>query len=636
MNSTMRRFLPYVLAAVTALVLIYVYNRVSWTIPTNSDNASPVLEAYAFVHGNYLLHGWTAPPDNFYTTDYLFYEIIGLIFGFNVALMHSAPAVLYSFLVISTILVASADRRGRDRVASALLVAAVVAFPTGIMAQMLLLGPIHVGTLLFVVGALWASQAYKGSRRREHLVIMTALLALAVAGDPYALFSGVLPLLIVFVIEYSRDRDNTTAILVACAVGSVALAEVMVHVFHAFGGMTFAPLNAAFATVQVLPSNLWLAIQSVLGLFGINFFGATPLSEQALGGLWRLLELVLVVSGISLGIRKLRMKQDDMITRFSWIAISTVSLAFIFSNQPVDLSTARYLTPWVVFGSILVGRLYGPKFASMRYGFRGVGVYLLILATTYVPTLVVPVPPAPQVVLGKWLQAHGLRTGYAGYWDANIVTLVTSGRVRISPVVDNGTHIVPFMWNSNSGWYRKFANFAVFDTSNWGNVNLSTLTQQFGQPLKVETVGQYSVAIWDRNITGCLQRSDSCRQSVGQQFSVFYAAIHEYYAHYPDASTQIWPLQLERAGVLSSLFGGFPRSSKSWNWTSTGDWIGPWSSSTVGIGMSSLSPSQVHGVASDYHGRLSDIYYPFPAKWSATSRPADGQRAFALFVFPKP
>ena len=44
--------------------------------------------------------------------------------------------------------------------------------------------------------------------------------------------------------------------------------------------------------------------------------------------------------------------------------------------------------------------------------------------------------PAKSQTLADFLVAHGLTSGLGGYWNANVSTLASDGRVRVAPVYD--------------------------------------------------------------------------------------------------------------------------------------------------------------------------------------------------------
>src|SRR5205814_3138035 len=53
-----------------------------------------------------------------------------------------------------------------------------------------------------------------------------------------------------------------------------------------------------------------------------------------------------------------------------------------------------------------------------------------------------------------WLLAHGFSRGYAGYWDADIMTLESHGRLQVLPVTGAGDRVAPFHYLSTERWYR--------------------------------------------------------------------------------------------------------------------------------------------------------------------------------------
>ncbi len=498
-----------VIAVAMLVVLGYVYDKLSWTIPVNSDNASPVLEAYSIVHGNFLLHGWTTSADNYYTIDYFFYEVIGAVSGFGPALMHHAPAAIYAALVTMVLWVSQSRLAGVERYTAVMIPLIIVGMPAGLMADVSLLGPYHTATMLFMLVSFYEMDRCTKNTRIRDLLLVVLLLAFSVFGDPFSIWIGVVPMLLVLS-TYLRQPNRVPLRQLAYLIGTVVLAMMVAtigaRIFHGLGGMSFDPLNAAFVTLAALPGNIWLGIQGILGLFGLSFFGAPPASEQAVSGLWHATQLAFVCATVVGSLRYWRVRDQRMgfLERALLTSMVIDLLAYIFSNQPVNIWTSRYLAPIVVFGAVLAARTVAPAIARARWGAAGVTVYALISLVFFLPGLLVTPPPPPQAQLGAWLVAHNLHVGYAGYWNSNIVTVETGGDVAVRPVLFNGGKITPFLWNSSISWYGRPAHFVVYDSSNWGDVNLGTIEQTFGKPNRVAQVGSYYVAVWKRSITAAL------------------------------------------------------------------------------------------------------------------------------------
>ena len=75
-----------------------------------------------------------------------------------------------------------------------------------------------------------------------------------------------------------------------------------------------------------------------------------------------------------------------------------------------------------------------------------------------------PPAAAQNQQLTSWLAARHLHTGLSGYWESNVVTLTSGGRVQIRLVNAYGGRLVPSTFEGKAEWYdphRNTANFVV-------------------------------------------------------------------------------------------------------------------------------------------------------------------------------
>jgi hypothetical protein len=118
-----------------------------------------------------------------------------------------------------------------------------------------------------------------------------------------------------------------------------------------------------------------------------------------------------------------------------------------------------------------------------------------------------PMSPA-SAPLAAWLEAHGLRYGIAGYWDASVVTLQSGNRVQIravDPYWNIGGHpglniYVPG-WESNDLWYnasRYDATFAVADSH--GRYPAADFEHVLGKPAATYRVASWLVLVYRANL----------------------------------------------------------------------------------------------------------------------------------------
>ena len=134
------------LVALAAAVLFFCYWRQSQAVPLSSDGSSNVLQAWAMLHGNLLLHNWWVSDVSFYTTELPQYMLIEALAGLGPWVVHAAAAMTYTLLVLLAALLAKGRSRGAAGWARALLAAGLMLSPQLGATSILLLSPDHTGT----------------------------------------------------------------------------------------------------------------------------------------------------------------------------------------------------------------------------------------------------------------------------------------------------------------------------------------------------------------------------------------------------------------------------------------------------------------------------------------------------------
>jgi hypothetical protein len=127
-----------------ALFLLYLHQS-SRTTTVNSDGASNALQAWAMLHGNVLLHGWTVSDVSFYTTELPQYVLVEAIRGLRPDVVHICGAMTYTVLVLlAGALAMGREATGLKAIARATTAAAIMLAPQlGNPSDMLLLSPDH-------------------------------------------------------------------------------------------------------------------------------------------------------------------------------------------------------------------------------------------------------------------------------------------------------------------------------------------------------------------------------------------------------------------------------------------------------------------------------------------------------------
>jgi hypothetical protein len=485
--------------------------RLSAVAPLTSDSANAVLQGQAIAGGNVLLRGWTLSRASFLATDLPFYAVSVALRGASPQAAHDAGAAIYTLLVLSACWLARGQARGRDAMARmAIPLLLLVAAASGAAAHIVLLGPFHVGTALLLVLALIVVD--RASDRLLGVAIVWALLTLAVLSDMLAIFVGVVPLTFVCgarLLRRRHPRRPAAALLLAVAL-ALPSAAALAWTVHGLGGFATLPLQGGFARIEDMPRNLTLTAKGTLFVFGVELF-AQPLTAATLVTMVRLAGLLLVAAIWWRTIRSLRGDERvDVVTQTLAAGVVVNAAAYLFSNQPADLDSSRYLVPLLVFGAVLAGRRGADWLWRGRFripAFAVVLAYAGVLTYAGVAAVSLRAPAAvnEEVAVGDFLEREHLTYGVSGYWNASSVTVVTGGRVRVRAINVNGGTACPFRWEAADAWYDPSvpgndARFVLRDTSELRWPDGQSTEAVFGPPSRLYRVGRYEVRVWDRNL----------------------------------------------------------------------------------------------------------------------------------------
>ena len=501
-------------AAAGGALLFAICERISATAPITADSANAVLQGEVIARGNVLLHGWTLSRASFLATDLPFYAVVAAFRGATAAVAHDAAAAIFTLLVLSACLLARGSGRrrvhGRDAlVRIAIPLVLLVAPVPGAGAQLMLLGPFHVGTTLLIVLALLLVDG--AADRLLGIAMIWALLSLAVMSDTLALYVGVVPLVFVYAVRLLGRRLLPWPDVGVLMAGVLALptAAALALTVHWLGGFTTVPLQAGLAGIGDLPKNLALTIEGTLVVFGADFIGQPP-GAVTLAAVVRLAGLAVVaVTWWRTAHSWRRGEPVDVIDQVLVVGMAVNVAAYLFSNQAIDLRTSRYLVPLLVFGAVLAGRCGAGWLWQGRLRIPASAVALAYSGVLAIG-LATPSAVSPEAAVGKFLEQHHLTYGVSGYWEAGTVTVATDGRVRVRAISVDGQGAYPYRWEADDTWYDPStpgndARFVLRDAAGVQPLDRQSIEHTFGPPSREYRVGRYEVLIWDRNLLNDLR-----------------------------------------------------------------------------------------------------------------------------------
>lgn len=503
------------------VILTLAYWRVGQTIPYNSDSASILLEAHAIARGNLLLSGWTLSTVPYLTTDLPPYVLAVVLDGLETAVLDYVPALLYPLVVGACVLLAGKGKSGKTRFLSMAATFLLVGLPSPYLAKDVLHVSHVVGLLFMLVSLGLIEHTEQPGNRRRVYAALAVLLFLATFGDSFALWFLILPLILVSGLRLVNGQAASVrqeVVLIGVGVWAAVVSKLLVRWIGTAGGFQMIDVPQAFAAVALVPGNVVLFVEGVLYQHWAYFFGR-PLDLPTLMLLLHLPGALFVFGslGRALSSRSPIPFGTSRVNDMLCIAMVINLATYILSNQAheirfvhpgVEDRTERFLVPFYLYGAILVGRVGVPALENWRPFRFFAPVLALVYMLSFVRFVQQPPVPSPALPLSRWLAARGLKYGYAGFWNASAVTVETKGAVRVRAVLAQQGVLTPFHWMSNESWYTDTpANFLVYDTFNWGEVNRQTAEKTFGKPDEVHSLGTHTVLVWRKNITPFLKNT---------------------------------------------------------------------------------------------------------------------------------
>lgn len=357
---------------------------------------------------------------------------------------------------------------------------ALVTLGIGIATPPLLLLPLlaqafHSTT--FVNGILLAATLVWLARRPRvtapHVVAVAALVAvvtgLDVASDPLLLVTGVAPLLAAaaLVAWRLRGRRSVETLVAVGGVSVVALAVagvttlVMRHLgYHVIG----LPLQVA--SPQRANDNATLLGHLVLDMFNGRLGGGDPVRiacgvlavAAVLVPLWAVLRVATSANPATPPAGAERGPARELFLAFWGFTAVFLAIAFAGTTLALDANSIRYLPPLFYAVAATVPFIpVGRSAIALAVAFVGVaGAVLLSRAQLVQDFNVEPQDARPLIAL---LEQHGLHRGYAGYWQANLLTWESGGAIE-SRAVQQSSECRP----REPGW---FCPYPIFSISDW-------------------------------------------------------------------------------------------------------------------------------------------------------------------------
>jgi hypothetical protein len=504
--------------ATAGLGLYFSYLRQAQTLELDSDPAGQALQAWQMWHGNPLLRGWWLGDVSYYGVELPLNVIIEMVSGLRPDVPHILAALVYTAVVLLTAVLGRGTARGRAGIAAAVLAGGILLAPSLLYGtRVLLQGPEHVGTMIAVLLVLLVLD-----RVSEHWwvpVVVGIMLTWAQVNDPVATFAGAAAIGVACAVRVClgiarREHSGRTwwrhawwrydVALGVAAVISFGLAHLILARIHAAGGFYVPPPKNGYglASLSSLPAQTRVTGLNILMLFGADITNEPTAVSKIMAAL-HLAGLALALWGLLAGFRFSFRHSADRVTQALVAGTLIVLATGEFGNYTSPIVGAHEIVAVLPFSAVLAGRLLGGRLASARLEpVLAVGLACYLGGLAYNDTQPIATPTHQD--LANWLVAHHLTYGLAGYWESNIVSLDSGGRVRMASLIGGGTLAQPY--ESDSSWYNPAvsrANFIV--TVSWPPADVpvikpAAVRARFGLPARTFHFREYTIMVYDYNL----------------------------------------------------------------------------------------------------------------------------------------
>lgn len=341
------------------------------------------------------------------------------------------------------------------------------------------------------------------------------------ASDLVLLVAGIVPIVFAAGLTWALRPGRAGARAWWWVLATTVIAAVCDELTHAYmhhQNVLTPPkfVHNAFATSEALAGNFKLWWQSLMVLGNGNFFGRVLGFTSAL----QLLCAVLTLAALALVVRfawrdlvasapRTPRHGDAQALRIAWCAFwgssaLLLSASFIFSSNPIDINSSRYL----------VGAIYAAAALVPLLAVRGpaVRVAIAVGATIFALSGLVSLFKNEELASGSasyslyhqvehYLDSRHLTVGYADYWDAAPIMWSTHFHIKAYPVQDCGPNLCWSYLHMITSWYTTprphQRTFLISDTA---QPIPSVPTPNLGKAGSIQQIGPLTVYVYPYDI----------------------------------------------------------------------------------------------------------------------------------------
>lgn len=483
----------------------------------NSDSCSQLIRVHEMLNGDLLLKYWNGMVSSYLTTSLFSAFFSYVLCGFNyMALYYTGVAVFTVEVALVLLLCCEKDDTLHRRAMKCCIAFSIVGIPAffygGEFIRTVTHNEAYVCLLLLYLVLSRASDKKKSTYKLFLGILLWVLL-----GDDIVLFLFVIPVVIVGVIDWFYNLDSKKITLELCSVSMIALfiskiINTILRVFGVFGRIYEE--KSTFLEFDNIIQNILTTVRVYLHYFNADIFGKQINDYNTIGSLIGLCIFFISIYNFAYCIihyRALKLYEKIMV-----VSIIIQTAAFTFSNMS-SIASGRYLLFCVIELTILIGRHYQEilKGWSLKYfhNLKTLNTLILIFCVAFICSKHVELPVHPEIqeydLIANVLKEKGLVSGYAEYWQSNVITVATEGKIKVSQIqLIGGVKLVRGRLSTSDRWYSDYANFVIAKDKDFFALEKSKLVDILGEPIEEVSVGDFSILIYDHDISPQIKRID--------------------------------------------------------------------------------------------------------------------------------
>jgi hypothetical protein len=545
-NHTLRTVLASALLAINVGFLNW-YLFIGYRDYFHSDSATKVLLAEEIAGTKQLF-----PDDWFYANGDLFVFFGHLpivpfaLAGYSGFYAHAVSGLIFSLLLLWAVYLVS-GLFGISLPNKLLILAAVAGGISGLMAENLFgqasYGPIACLALLLIY---FTGKCLDTRKPPTYVMlgILSALYAFGFWGNPlrasiYLLVPMILATVLVVIYQRNGNIVRRCFLLTLFAFGGAFIGSLL-YTYTLSDALNVRGVSSAqWLEYNQIAQNAKQLVGGLLALLGALPTPAIPVAS--IEGVFMALRLAIGILAIVLvPVALTRMLNANcsikrMVGSFGLMSLAIPIIIFIGTSLPDmndPIQSARYLAPGVLVAIVV---LLCTAAAEHKTGWFDLGAALitLTLSASAVSSYVLMDPNSRMRVgnqkhkistaqpfnadileqIGRYLKEHGLNYGYATYWHAGAMTVLSDGDITTRAVrIHNGLP-EPFRHLSSNRWYRSESHhgrsFLLLTKDEYSLVDWKLMSELGASPAALLNEQEFKIAVFNENLSGLLPAWDA-------------------------------------------------------------------------------------------------------------------------------